>query len=335
MPAGRDGQVVDDVQQRDGDDVGAVEPVGHVDVLDLALGDGAEEQHRVGHPDHRDQDVDRPFQLGVFLALGDAQRQRDGGGHDDQLPAPEHERGQLVRDQPHVAGALHHVQAGGEQRAAAEREDHRVGVQRAQAAVAQPRDALEIQGRPVQLGGDDHADQHAHDAPDHGHHRELAHHLVVVCPKHRCEAIALGEARVCELPFASLSTVASQLPSLQRQLLRVMGQSADRDHDHVDVLSRRQASERIAMFLQGLGERFHRIGQPGDDFQLPMSRDEIARYLGLALETVSRGFTRLHDDGVIEVRGRRVRIVDAKGLQAIAHGCEPESTRGVGRQRPA
>ena len=71
--------------------------------------------------------------------------------------------------------------------------------------------------------------------------------------KHRCEAIALGEARVCELPFASLSTVASQLPSLQRQLLRVMGQSADRDHDHVDVLSRRQASERIAMFLHGLG----------------------------------------------------------------------------------
>lgn len=153
--------------------------------------------------------------------------------------------------------------------------------------------------------------------------------------KHRCEAIALGEARVCELPFASLSTVASQLPSLQRQLLRVMGQSADRDHDHVDVLSRRQASERIAMFLHGLGERYHRIGQPGDDFQLPMSRDEIARYLGLALETVSRGFTRLHDDGVIDVRGRRVRIVDAKGLQAVAHGCEPEAPRGVGRQRPA
>ena len=153
--------------------------------------------------------------------------------------------------------------------------------------------------------------------------------------KHRCEAIALGEARVCELPFASLSTVASQLPSLQRQLLRVMGQSADRDHDHVDVLSRRQASERIAMFLHGLGERYHRIGQPGDDFQLPMSRDEIARYLGLALETVSRGFTRLHDDGVIDVRGRRVRIVDAKGLQAIAHGREPEAMRGLGRQRPA
>lgn len=153
--------------------------------------------------------------------------------------------------------------------------------------------------------------------------------------KHRCEAIALGEASVCELPFASLSTVAAQLPSLQRQLLRVMGQSADRDHDHVDVLSRRQASERIALFLHGLGERYHRIGQPGDDFQLPMSRDEIARYLGLALETVSRGFTRLHEEAVIDVRGRRIRIVDNRMLQAIAHGSEPDATRGLDRRRPA
>ena len=149
--------------------------------------------------------------------------------------------------------------------------------------------------------------------------------------KHRCEAIALGEARVCELPFATLSTVAAQLPSLQRQLLRVMGQSADRDHDHVDLLSRRQASERIALFLHGLGERYHRIGQPGDDFQLPMSRDEIARYLGLALETVSRGFTRLHEDGVIDVRGRRVRIVDASALHAVASGCEADTRRGAAR----
>ena len=151
--------------------------------------------------------------------------------------------------------------------------------------------------------------------------------------KHRCEAIALGEARVCELPFATLSTVAAQLPSLQRQLLRVMGQSADRDHDHVDVLSRRQASERIALFLHGLGERYQRIGQSCDDFQLPMSRDEIARYLGLALETVSRGFTRLHEDAVIDVRGRRVRIVDGAALQAVAHGCEVGASRG--QHKPA
>ena len=153
--------------------------------------------------------------------------------------------------------------------------------------------------------------------------------------RHRCEAVALTEARVCELPFTSLGAVASELPSLQQQLLRVMGQSTDRDHDHVDVLSRRQAGERIALFLQGLGERYRRIGRPGDDFHLPMSRDEIARYLGLALETVSRGFSRLHEDGVIEVRGRRVRVLDAKRLHAASSGCEADKARESARRSRA
>lgn len=138
--------------------------------------------------------------------------------------------------------------------------------------------------------------------------------------QHRCEAVALSDASVCELPFSELSTFAAQLPSLQQQLLRVIGQSADRDHDHVDLLSRRQASERIALFVHGLSARYRRIGRPADDFQLPMSRDEIARYLGLVLETVSRGFSRLHDEGMIEVRGRRVRILDEAALEAAATG---------------
>lgn len=150
--------------------------------------------------------------------------------------------------------------------------------------------------------------------------------------RHRCEAIAMVDSRICELPFAELATAAAHLPSLQRQLLRVMGQNTDLDHDHLDVLSRRQASERIALFLHGLGQRYRRIGLSADAFQLPMTRDEIARYLGLALETVSRSFSRLHEDGVIEVSGRRVRVLDAPALHAAASGCESEAGRGDSRQ---
>lgn len=150
--------------------------------------------------------------------------------------------------------------------------------------------------------------------------------------RHRCEAVALADSRICELPFNELAIAAAALPSLQRQLLRVMGQNTDLDHDHLDVLSRRQASERIALFLHGLGQRYRRIGLPADAFQLPMTRDEIARYLGLALETVSRSFSRLHEDGVIEVSGRRVRVLDAPALHAAASGCEIEAERGSARQ---
>lgn len=140
--------------------------------------------------------------------------------------------------------------------------------------------------------------------------------------RHRCEAVALTKANVCEVPFDQLASVAAQLPSLQQQLLRVIGQSVGRDQDHAGMLVRRSASERITLFLHGLGERYQYIGQSGTKFKLPMSREEIANFLGLALETVSRGFTRLQDDGVIAVVGRHVEILNVPELDRIAHGIE-------------
>ena len=140
---------------------------------------------------------------------------------------------------------------------------------------------------------------------------------------HRCEAVALTSANVCEVPFDELSQVAAHLPSLQQQLMRVIGQCVDRDQDHMELLAKRQANERIALFLHGMGERLHHIGMSGTDIRLPMSREDIARFLGLALETVSRGFSRLQDDGIITVLGRRVQILDGDELERLAHGHEP------------
>ena len=139
---------------------------------------------------------------------------------------------------------------------------------------------------------------------------------------HRCEAVALTTANVCDVPFVDLTNVAAQLPSLQHQLLRVIGQSVNRDQDHVELLVRRQANERIALFLHGIGERYRLIGHSALAFRLPMSREDIARYLGLALETVSRGFTRLQDDGVIGVHGRHVEILDSAELERLVHPSE-------------
>jgi CRP/FNR family transcriptional regulator len=151
--------------------------------------------------------------------------------------------------------------------------------------------------------------------------------------EHRCEGVALTAANVCEVPYDQLAKVAAQIPSLQQQLLRVIGQSVGRDHDHLGILVRRQANERIALFLHSLGERYRNIGHSDRQFQLPMSREDIARFLGLALETVSRTFTRLQDDGIIAVTGRRIEILQPAELQRIAHGVE--SASGDGKQRRA
>ncbi|MND98089.1 hypothetical protein D3C80_904280 [compost metagenome] len=160
-------------------DEGAEEPVAHVDVLGLALDDGAEEDRPIGDPDDGHPHRAGEFHLGVFLGGGQALGQGDQQDHHQRLPAPEGEGGKPAPIEPRLAGALHRVVAGGEQRAAAEGEDHQVGVQRAQAAEAGP-GQVEIQLGPDELGGDEHPHAHADYAPDDGHQDELADHLVVV-----------------------------------------------------------------------------------------------------------------------------------------------------------
>ncbi len=170
---------VEDVEHGNGDDECAVEPVCDIDMGHFAFDDGAEEDDRVGHPDHGDQHVDRPLELGVLLGGRDAERQRDRGQHDDQLPAPERECGELVEEQPYVAGALYDVVRRREQGRAAKREDHGVGVQRPQAPESEPRD-IEVESGPDELCGNEDAHQHPDDAPHHGHDGELADDGVVV-----------------------------------------------------------------------------------------------------------------------------------------------------------
>lgn len=142
--------------------------------------------------------------------------------------------------------------------------------------------------------------------------------------QHRCDAVALASTSLCEVPFDRLSGIAAQIPGLQAQLMRVIGMSLDRDQDHKEILVRRQANERIALFLHGLSERLKTIGRDPLRIRLPMSRIDIANYLGLALETVSRGFTRLEEDGLIHVRGRQVELIEAGALARLAHGMEGE-----------
>lgn len=148
--------------------------------------------------------------------------------------------------------------------------------------------------------------------------------------QHRCEAVALTDAAVCELPYDRLATIAAQLPQLQQHLLRIIGQRLEREQDHIGMLVRRQAGERIALFLHGVSHRVAQAGGSDTTLMLPMSRDDIARFLGLALETVSRGFSRLQDEGVIRVSGRHIEILDLPTLEWLAHGGgEPPPRRQI------
>lgn len=141
--------------------------------------------------------------------------------------------------------------------------------------------------------------------------------------RHRCQAMALEAADVCELNIAQLEQAAREVPGLQHALLRLMGRTVEIDQDHLALLGRPQAIERLAMFLVGLVSRLDALGLPHDRFALPMSRGDIASYLGLVIETVSRGFGRLQDDGLIRIAGRKLQVLDLQGLRALAHCALP------------
>jgi len=136
---------------------------------------------------------------------------------------------------------------------------------------------------------------------------------------HVAEARALTQANVCEVPLSQLEKVASEVPGLQHQLLRIIGQGMNRHQAHVEMLGKRSAVERLAVFVHQLSERYRALGRSGESFLLPMSREDIASYLGLVIETVSRTLGKMQDDKLIAVRGREVRVLDAARLDALAH----------------
>jgi CRP/FNR family transcriptional regulator len=130
---------------------------------------------------------------------------------------------------------------------------------------------------------------------------------------HASEATALEDSEVCIIPHARLHE-----PQLQRQLYKVMSRELVRDHSVMLLLGMMSATERLAVFLLNLSQRLGARGLSSSEFHLRMTRAEIGSYLGVSLETVSRLFSRFHEDRLIDVTQKHVRILDHHGLRMTA-----------------
>lgn len=133
-------------------------------------------------------------------------------------------------------------------------------------------------------------------------------------------AIALETTAVCALPFDALQDLAAKLPNLQHHLFRLMSSEIRADQQVMQLVGRRTADERIATFLLTLSARYKRRHLSENHIHLPMSRSDIANHLGLALETVSRIFTRFQQMEVLKVNGRDVEISNRQRLRELANG---------------
>jgi len=135
--------------------------------------------------------------------------------------------------------------------------------------------------------------------------------------RHGCEAIALEDTEACALPFARIEELARAVPALQHNLHLFMSREISRDHGVMLSLGSMRAEERLAVFLLNLAERYRRRGYSSTEYVLRMTREEIGSYLGLKLETVSRLFSRFQGEGLIQIQGRAVKLLDPVALKQI------------------
>ena len=137
--------------------------------------------------------------------------------------------------------------------------------------------------------------------------------------RHACDAVALEDSSVCVIPYQQLESLSLELVDLQRVFHKIMSREIVRDHGVMLLLGSMRAEERLAAFLLNLTQRLHSRGFSQRALILRMSREEIGSYLGLKLETVSRTFSRLQSEGILEVKQREIKIVDPDALKRLVN----------------
>lgn len=136
--------------------------------------------------------------------------------------------------------------------------------------------------------------------------------------RHNFSADAIGAVAVCQFAKAPFGHFIEDRPHLLRRINELAIRELSQARDHMVLLGRRSADEKVATFLLGWRERLFALKGSSDTVPLPMSRQDIADYLGLTIETVSRTFTKLERNGVIEIIHGGISLLDPARVEALA-----------------
>jgi CRP/FNR family transcriptional regulator, nitrogen fixation regulation protein len=129
--------------------------------------------------------------------------------------------------------------------------------------------------------------------------------------EHRFSAEAISESSILIVKRSAVLALAGRDGEVARQLWSLTADALQRVQDHMLVLGCMNAKERVATFLLQMAGRT----SGGNELELPMSRQDIADYLGLTLETVSRTMSRLENDAAIRLpTSRRIVLRDRAAL---------------------
>lgn len=138
---------------------------------------------------------------------------------------------------------------------------------------------------------------------------------------HTNAARALETSSVCEIPFERVESLADEIPGLHHHLMSLMSDEMQHDQCKLVLLAKMTAEARLATFLLNISERLMTRGYSAHEFNLSMSRNDIANLLGMAVETISRLFSQFQEQGLLQANRKQISQLDLEGLRAIASSC--------------
>jgi CRP/FNR family transcriptional regulator len=132
------------------------------------------------------------------------------------------------------------------------------------------------------------------------------------------DAVTLENCHICEIPYDTLDKYANLVPQLQREIRHLLSDELACRQQHSVSLGKKTAEERLASFLLNLSHRYSQRGYSANSFVLAMTRSDIANYLGLTKETVSRLFNKFHEKGLLFTQRKYIQITDSGLLKTVA-----------------
>jgi len=136
---------------------------------------------------------------------------------------------------------------------------------------------------------------------------------------YRCTARALETSSICEVNLGRLEETGRSVESLQQAIISLLGKEIAFEHSLSAALIRQSGEQRIAAFIVSLSDRLAARGMGGLEFKMNMSRADIASYLGLAKETVSRILAKFQKEGILSTRGKNLALKDTVRLKQLVN----------------
>lgn len=148
---------------------------------------------------------------------------------------------------------------------------------------------------------------------------ELVGEDALYLKKYNYTAIAIGDSSVCKVSVEQMTSCGKLVPEIQLNFIELLSrQSYVRQRNFQAYIGKKSADSLLAAFLLNIIERNADYTGDNDFIELPISRNDVANFLGLRRETLSRVFSKFQKDQLIQVEGKKIQLLEQNKLSKLA-----------------